>query len=282
MKKLSNLIFIFFLFNSITLPAQKKTQDKTLFPPGFTYVQKRLLVVSINEITVSNWMDFMDEKGLDYAPDANAINDKCVCERSPFREPVMKSRNIVYRDTSYHEIKKGKKGKLRNVKIMCGNMPITGITFAQAQAYCNWLSEKYKKDEKYSALGLNFRLPEMDEMDSLLTDALTDWPPYQEVYRKGINEHGCALYNHAHNSWCDNNLNLKYSRGYRVPIEVGYFFADGNGLYDLMGNVAEMTSVDQQAKGGSCEDVSADCQPGAINQYGSQHSWLGFRVVASY
>ena len=121
-------------------------------------------------------------------------------------------------------------------------------------------------------------------MDSLLTDIFWDFKPGQEnfdAYKNGINVYRCAIYNHAHNSWCDNNKSMKLRYGYRVPMEVGWFFADHNGLMDLMGNVAEMTTEEGVAKGGSAMHSASICQPGVKIPYEGPQWWLGFRVVAN-
>jgi formylglycine-generating enzyme required for sulfatase activity len=74
---------------------------------------------------------------------------------------------------------------------------------------------------------------------------------------------------------------MKLRYGYGVPMEVGFFFADYNGLMDLMGNVAEMTDEEGVAIGGSAKHSASSCQPGVKISYEGPQWWLGFRVVAS-
>ena len=56
-------------------------------------------------------------------------------------------------------------------------MPITGISYDQAKAYCEWLSDNYADMPKFSGLKLNFRLPTPVEMDTLLSDIFKLWKP---------------------------------------------------------------------------------------------------------
>jgi formylglycine-generating enzyme required for sulfatase activity len=267
--------------------SQKKSDLKKNIPKEFEWVKKRSLVVLRQEVSVAQWFEYMAsiksgefaDEGYGLCPTPNPINFKCVCEGDKIIEPE----NVVYRDTTYYETKEGKKGKKRKAVEQCVNMPITGINFEQAQSYCKWLTEKYGSSDLYGQLELTFRLPTPKEMDDLLQDTFSEWKPNEDnykAYQEGINSHGCAIYNHAHNSWCDNNFDMKNRYGYGVPMEEGLFFADMNGLYDLMGNVAEMTSEKGIAKGGSCRDQATACQPGAVNNYDGPQYWLGFRVVA--
>ena len=291
MIRLSLLLLLF----SFALEAQKKSDKKKNIPRGFEWVKKRGMVVSQFEITASQWVEFLqslDVKDLaTNTPQSNAINDKCVCQNSLNGELVIKDVNeTVFRDTTYYEANEsppaggtGKKGKKRKAVENCSSMPITGITIDQAQSFCNWLTDKYSRDDLYAELELNFRLPTPQEMETLLQDTFADWKPEEDnyqAYQRGLNSHGCAIYNHYHNSWCDNNLNMKFRYGYKVPMQVGLFFPDMNGLYDLMGNVAELTSENGIAKGGSCIDPASECQPNAVKSYNGPQPWLGFRVVA--
>jgi len=277
---MTRIFFLIFLV-SLTTVAQDKSLKKKDIPSGFQVVKKRGLMVSTSEITALQWVDFMNSTGDTdgKVPLPNNINDKCVCTtvngEIEMREPI----SIVFRDTTYIKADKKNKGKKHRSTESCYSMPITGITVEQAQAYCAWVTEYYN----LKGFDFNFRLATPQEYDSLLSDVLNQWKPTDDNYKAytaGINTHGCAIYNFSHNSWCENNLQMKYNFGYAVPMQTSLFFADGNGLYDLMGNVAELTSEKGVAKGGSCKDLASACQPGAINNYEGPQWWLGFRVVA--
>jgi formylglycine-generating enzyme required for sulfatase activity len=279
MKAVANTIICLL---SISLMAQKKKD----IPPGFEWVKERSLLVSKTEITVKHWVEFMEARGeMDWQgiyPTSNPITDKCVCSNDGNRIYLFNPDELVFRDTTFVEVG-SKKGKKTRSQEPCSNMPITGISIWQVRQFTDWLTEKYQSDDKYAGLNLMFRLPTPDEMDSLLMDTFGDFKPGQEnfdTYKNGINSHGCAIYNHAHNSWCDNNKNMKLRYGYGVPMETGLFFADYNGLLDLMGNVAEMTTHEGIAKGGSCIHPASSCQPGSTISYEGPEAWLGFRVVA--
>lgn len=273
------LILFFIFIASLPLQAQKKK-----IPDGFEWVKRRNLVVSVYEISCSQWLEFLQENNQDPSllPIPNDLVTKCIYMKNGDDDITLRDRQAVYRDTTFMELPTGKGKKTRGIE-KCEDMPVTGITYEQALAYCEWVSEKYANNSKFNLLHLNFRLPTPVEMDSLLQDVFSIWPKGDENYvafQQGINKHGCALYNHRHNSWCDTNLLMKKEFGYAVPMKTGIFFPDRNGMLDLMGNVAEMTSEKGIAKGGSCIHAAAECQPGAVNRYDGAQTWLGFRVVA--
>lgn len=265
----------FLLLISLAANAQKKN-----IPPGFEWIKKRNLLVAVNEVTCANWLKFIEasDRAAISLPEPGKLSNSCLYYRRG-TEVFLRESDATYRDTTFIDAETGK--KVRGIE-KCANMPVTGISYEQALAYCDWLSETYA-DSKYYELKLNFRLATPAEMDSLLTDIYSMFKPGEDNYKafqNGTNGHGCAIYNHLHNSWCDTNIRMKNEFGYGVPMQGGIFFPDANGLYDLMGNVAEMTSEKGKAKGGSCIDQAKDCQPGVINSYDGPSFWLGFRVVA--
>ncbi|MGD8415032.1 MAG: prolyl oligopeptidase family serine peptidase, partial [Candidatus Latescibacterota bacterium] len=149
------------------------------------------------------------------------------------------------------------------------NLPVTEISLPLAQAYCLWLSDN---------IGRRYRLPTEDEMDTLLAAARS---------------------NLAHEN------NLEYWIGYtptpeelealrpmieqleekRLLIEpVGSFRpvqgADGGGVYDLGGNVAEW--VTGKNGRGNIKGLSAVSPRNEWTGYSRPPlSYVGFRVVES-
>jgi formylglycine-generating enzyme required for sulfatase activity len=270
-------ITILLLFISCAVWAQKKK-----IPAGYVWVSDYQLLVGEREVSIADWRDFLDANGNDPAmlPTPNRIVATCLY-RKKGEEIIRIDEAALYRDTVFLDSPKGKR---IHALESCSQMPITGVSYAQAKAYCEWLSDNFADMPRYSGLKLNFRLPVPTEMDSLLNDIFSAWKPGDpdhDTFRKGINQHGCALFNHRHNSWCDANILMKKEFGYGVPMKAGVFFPDTNGLIDLMGNVAEMTSEPGIARGGSCIHTAAECQAGAANTYDGPQFWLGFRVVST-
>ena len=56
---------------------------------------------------------------------------------------------------------------------------------------------------------------------------------------------------------------------------------NGYGLFNLIGNVAELTTTPGQAKGGSFEHPMAACRPNLYQAYDGPQEWLGFRCACT-
>ena len=183
--------------------------------------------------------------------------------------------------------------------------PVVGVTWEQAQAFCNWRTQLYNTTHKVG--GQDYRLP---------TEA--EW----EYAARGGKQLG--LYPWGGNYLRDNNgcflANFKPMRGSytddtgATTMKVGSFAPNDYGLYDMAGNVAEWTSsayvsstntmvADMNPnfqysaknsdsdmlkrkviKGGSWKDIAYFLQCG-VKTYEYQNEsrpYIGFRCVRSY
>ncbi len=128
------------------------------------------------------------------------------------------------------------------------NQPVVNVSWDEAALYCNWLSKKEdlppaysKRDGKIVAatpMNTGYRLPSEAEwaycLKSVSTTAGpyywgTDWPPKEKqgnVADKSADHLGIRTV-------------ADYDDGYIQTAPVATFKADGNGLFDMVGNVAE-------------------------------------------
>lgn len=187
--------------------------------------------------------------------------------------------------------------------------PVVGITWKQANAFCNWRTmyrNEYLKDNR-DFHESEFRLPTEAEWEYAARGGfeLTTYPwggPYT------TNSQGCFL------------ANFKSSRGGQVkdgglhPVKVTSYEPNGYGLYCMAGNVAEWTSsaydeasyyyvadfnpdyyYDAQEdetetmkrkviRGGSWKDIASYMQVGArdYEYQDTTKSYIGFRTVQSF
>ena len=180
--------------------------------------------------------------------------------------------------------------------------PVVGVTWEQANAFCHWRTELYKKvsSARKQPNALTFRLPSEQEFEYAARGGKTQTKyPWGGPYIK--NTKGCL------------QANFKPGRGNYVDDGGGYtvdakaYLPNDYGLYNMAGNVAEWTqsaynkssiSVLQDfnpiytntangakvVKGGSWKDMAFFLQ-NSVATYEQQRkstSYIGFRCVTDY
>ena len=203
------------------------------------------------------------------------------------------------------------------VKVMnYSDYPTMDITFEAAKLYCEWLTAQYNAQESRKYQKVKFRLPSQKEwtMAALGYVNFQSWnfednivkarpygnekPRYFEEYRIGdydsvsypwyhsdwfksrnsiVNENGCYLANvkTPEGYKCTNEIE---GDGFRLMSPVGTYFSNDMGLYDVIGNVAEMINEPGKAMGGSWNHLPEESTITSINQYDERSGTVGFRV----
>lgn len=180
--------------------------------------------------------------------------------------------------------------------------PVVGVTWEQANAFCHWRTELYKKvsSARRQPDALKFRLPTDQEFEYAARGGKT-----QNIYPWGgpyvKNTKGCL------------QANFKPGRGNYVDDGGGYtvdakaYLPNDYGLYNMAGNVAEwtLTAYNKSAtallqdfnpiyvnttkgakvvKGGSWKDMAFFLQNSVATyeQQDKARSYIGFRCVTDY
>jgi gliding motility-associated lipoprotein GldK len=184
-----------------------------------------------------------------------------------------------------------------------GDYPVVGVTWEQANAFCNWRTKKknnYLKSRKNSTLVPDFRLPTEAEWEYAARGGL-EFATYPWGTGGTTSDRGCFL------------ANFKPVRGnYSVDgalytMEAESYNANDYGLYNMAGNVSEWTNTaynlssyymastmnpnveDRKNKrkiirGGSWKDVAYYLEVGSRDfEYAdTARSYIGFRTVQNY
>jgi len=150
--------------------------------------------------------------------------------------------------------------------------PVLNVSQYGAEKYCEWLSYNYKSMWRRSVI---FKLPTEQEWIELSNTNPTTKLPYNLLDGKssdgGYLENAIAI--------CGTPNDYHADGGF-YTVRVDTYQADKNGLYNVIGNVAEMTTLDGVSKGGSWENCLVDCTTDKIQTYPTPDLRVGFRVVA--
>ncbi len=184
-----------------------------------------------------------------------------------------------------------------------GDYPVVGVTWEQANAFCNWRTKKkndYLRGKKGTSSVPDFRLPTEAEWEYAARGGL-EFATYPWGTGGTTSDRGCFL------------ANFKPVRGnYAVDgalytVEAKSFNANDYGLYNMAGNVSEWTNTaynlssyymastmnpnveDRKNKrkivrGGSWKDVAYYLEVGSRDyEYAdTARSYIGFRTVQNY
>jgi formylglycine-generating enzyme required for sulfatase activity len=152
--------------------------------------------------------------------------------------------------------------------------PIVNITLDAAKSYCEWLTNKYNNSPKKRYKKVTFRLPTEAEWKKLAAPFPgNDLPwsgnlPYEGGQKKTVL---------ANVKFVDSIPGTKLNDAL-TTIMVGHYKPNSLGLYDVIGNVAEMTQ-DGKIKGGSWYDLLKDCTTDKTQSYTLPDPRVGFRII---
>ncbi|WP_192823008.1 SUMF1/EgtB/PvdO family nonheme iron enzyme [Rufibacter sp. LB8] len=197
--------------------------------------------------------------------------------------------------------------------------PVVGVTYEQAVAYCQWRSAlvnkgyrkgviKKSKELKGYDITVEYRLPTKEEWEFAATAGLNPkvYPYGMARPSKGPAQTPAVVSSLVN---CIDSLGISPPKGavahameFNVledfyfttdapgfsclsekslgPEDVRYNPANALGLYNMIGNVAEMTATKGLAKGGTFKHSLAEISISRDFTYDAPTDWLGFRCVA--
>ncbi|UII19285.1 formylglycine-generating enzyme family protein [Fulvivirga ligni] len=259
------------------------------------------LYAQYSEVTNKSYNDF-----LSYLQEHNMDNlyKKCNYDLSQYEGgglAMMKS---------YHEVIDP--SKMSKKKEYYTNYPVIDISYEGAVEYCQWLTDQYNQQSIKKFKKVVFRLPTLNEWqiaalgykgfqswnlnDVVVTldskrnksnpqtfkvsdhDIIYPWYIYDvEFVKEAINSKGCYLGNFKTSDeiTCPNGI---HGDGFKMAAKVARYFANDMGLFDVVGNVAEMVSEKGKACGGSWDDIPEKSSIKSVKNYDGPSASIGFRV----
>ncbi len=103
------------------------------------------------------------------------------------------------------------------------------------------------------------------------------WYPNIDLRDKIRNQFGCYLANVKTPEEVFCKAGIK-GDGFTMLSPVGTYFANRMGLYDVVGNVAEMINEEGKAMGGSYNHPAEECTITSVNSYEDSEARVGFRL----
>ncbi|MDD4235410.1 MAG: SUMF1/EgtB/PvdO family nonheme iron enzyme [Bacteroidales bacterium] len=246
-----NLIFLFILLVS-------NPTDIIDNPPGTVKVQENFYA-DRTEITNLDYREFLYWLKTNYGEDSQEYLLQ-LPETTLLDSQISKLYDLYFKHPEYN------------------HFPVCLISYEQAISYCTWRTDRvnehiYLKKNKLNSLPKTinnipkycvYRLPSVKEWEKL---ARIDYEEktIKKLQKKSITKANC------HNIPESGFLEVINETKESIPNKIG--------IYDLFGNIAEMTSTKGIAKGGSFCNTEEDCYVGNNFDYKQASLWLGFRCV---
>ncbi len=154
--------------------------------------------------------------------------------------------------------------------------PIVNITYEAANEYCKWLTEQYMENDKREFKKVEFVLPTERQWVMACQPYVDNTLPW---YGKEGYSANYEFYTNIKFRNTIGNIGFNYVEdgGFHTLI-VAHYKPNAKGLFDIIGNVAEMTNVDGIQKGGSWDNLIEECTSDKQQNYNNADPRVGFRV----
>tara|TARA_R110002050_G_scaffold147559_4_gene273423 strand:- start:6326 stop:7114 length:789 start_codon:yes stop_codon:yes gene_type:complete len=160
------------------------------------------------------------------------------------------------------------------------NYPVVNISEDAAESYCKWLTEKYNSSKKREFKKVIFRLPTEKEWQSFSSPLIGNRLPWYGNFPYLSNENGqmdCMLTNIKMIDYTSGKFHHAADGGF-YTTKIGVYKSNNLGLFDIIGNAAEMTG-DAKIKGGSWDNTLEECYIDLSQNYSAPDPRVGFRLV---
>jgi formylglycine-generating enzyme required for sulfatase activity len=229
------------------------TKEKSFIPPGTVQINDTLFA---DETEISNfaWQEYEHWTkaicGSNSKEHVATLPDTLVWrEKNSYNEPYVQ---YYYRHPAYKEF------------------PVVGVSYEQAIAYCKWRTERVKTvlvvKKNFKNQNFEYRLPTKTEWEKLAETSSNF------LTNNGKNEKGAYQVNCAH----PDTIGTPYPD---VTAPVYSYWKNSFGLFNMLGNVAEMVNEKGISKGGGWRNNLEQCRVGKDQEYTKPTAWLGFRCI---
>lgn len=242
MKPIVLIMILFIFITSMSIDKQDNTEEFVKF--------NETLLVDKYEVSNEDWKNYLiwlqNEYGKKSNEYKNALPDTLVW-RDPlaYNEPYVK---YYFSHPTYNRY------------------PVVGISYEQAIDYCNWRTERNKENEY-----LKFRLPTKAEWLEIANIGLS------KKYQRKLIKKKLECQKTINGRIIFGNFNCDIAA---ITAPVDAYYPNEIGVYNLVGNIAEIISEKGIAMGGHYQEKLEDFTLDKEYHYDSPTDWLGLRCVA--
>ncbi|MDD4150014.1 MAG: SUMF1/EgtB/PvdO family nonheme iron enzyme [Bacteroidales bacterium] len=258
-------IFLLLFVSGVIMP--NLFSAKPIIPPGTVKINDSLYIDK-TEVQNIDYIEFVywtqKEYGLDSEEYSSILPDTLVW-KVQYNEPMIQ---LYFRHPAYQK------------------HPVVGVSFEQANRYCQWRTDRvnemlYLKINKLPFGALQnkiqvptyvvYRLPSIEEWESVAELPFSKRMTEKFERKKYRNTH-------RYNLNVSNEIGMPDDMA-SITASVESYWPNELGVFNMIGNLAEMTSEKGIAKGGSWKHKPDEVNIQKSFDYESAGDWIGFRCI---
>jgi len=158
--------------------------------------------------------------------------------------------------------------------------PVVGVSYEQATAFCKWRSDRVNEQLYIKSHKIKGKMPAEIKIPQTVKYRLPTKQEWENVASVGFSDRVKKKMAKADKP----EINFKYDmkkENSMTTTEVYSYYPNKLGIYNMLGNVCEMTSEKGIAKGGSWMNKESEVTVAKDFKYTKPTAWIGFRCVCN-
>jgi formylglycine-generating enzyme required for sulfatase activity len=239
--------------------------------------------IDVTEVTIAQWVYFLINNNFnaELFPDTLSISNSArtffddLKEGQNFQYIEVINNNVLLKNNyginGFRLTKKFKSIEDADTNYFSIDIPIVGISFEQAKAFCKWRESTLNKNNNVK---IRVTLPSIEIYKKVNSNK-------DSLCKAELNCDSCSNYqlNYLHNKCTFSSKHKEIVTQGQGLLKVDCYWPTIMGLYNIQGNASEMTSTEGVAVGGSFRHFASDSYSEKTQTYNKPEAWLGFRCI---